>query len=337
MTTPFSLREFAARCGLPVGAAVDMKALAEDAAYAETLRREFDMVVAENAYKQFAVWVGPRTYDFTETDRLAAFARENGMTLRGHTLLWHQAIPKWLREGDYAGDEVRTLLREYIHAFVGRYRGQVAMWDVVNEAVEDPGPEGAAPGLREEESFWHRMLGPDYLRLAFAWAHDADPAARLYYNDYEIENLGPKSDAVYALLRDLLAQGAPVHGIGFQGHLVNGWRATDGHRANIRRFARLGLDWQITECDVRMVLNGQPATPEALAAQADAYGDLIRLCRTEPGCRGFVTWGFTDAHSWIPGFRPGQGAALPLDEQYRPKPAYDAMVAALREGGEPAA
>jgi endo-1,4-beta-xylanase len=330
---PLSLRATARRRGLPIGAAVDLRALAGEPEYSAVLAREFDMVVAENAFKPSEVWVAPDRYDFSHTDRLADFADEHGMALRGHTLVWHQQTPRWLRgEAIPPPDELRDMLRQYIHAVVGRYRGRVVHWDVVNEAVHDPSPDGATPG-RREESVWHLALGPSYLPLAFHWAHDADPDARLYYNDYEIEDLGPKSDAVYALLRSLLGAGVPVHGVGFQGHLINGWRAAESHRENVRRFVALGLEWAVTEADIRMPLDGRAPTPEQLAVQAAGYGDLARLCLEEPDCRGLVFWGFSDAHSWIPGFRKGWGAALPLDEQYQPKPAYDAVLAALEEKG----
>ncbi|MES2460169.1 MAG: endo-1,4-beta-xylanase [Armatimonadota bacterium] len=325
------LRELAKSAGLPIGAAVDMKLLSgSDPRYKETLQREFNACVAENAFKPSEVWIGPREYDFSVTDRLADLAAENGMLLRGHTLVWHQQTPRWLKnEADHPSpDELKVLLRDYIHAVVGRYKGRVAHWDVVNEAVHDPGVDGAAPGLRED-SLWHRALGPEYLRLAFQWAHEADPDARLYYNDYEIEAVGPKSDAVYALICSLIETGAPIDGIGFQGHFMNGWRATDAHRANIRRFVELGLEWAVTEADIRMELNGNPPGEEQLATQAAGFEDLTRLCRTEENCRGLIFWGFTDAHSWIPGFRKGWGASLPLDEAYRPKPAYCAVSAAL--------
>jgi endo-1,4-beta-xylanase len=320
------LRTLAEACGLPVGAAVDLAALEGEPDYSETLRREFNLCVAENVCKQYAVWKGPHEYDFTAPDRLAAFARENGMTMRGHTLVWHQAIPGWLREGDHAPNQVRGWLQDYIQAFVGRYKGRIAQWDVVNEAVADDGT-----GLRQD-SFWYRALGPDYLKWVFQWAGEADPEARLYYNDYGAEDLSPKADAVYALASGLPAQGAPIHGIGLQCHFENGWRVTDDHRANVRRLAALGLDWQVTECDIRMRLDGRPPTPEQLADQVQGYADLIGLCLTEPRCRGFLVWGFTDRHSWIRGFRKGWGAALPFDEEYRPKPAYDAIAAALQAG-----
>lgn len=324
------LRALADAAGLPVGAAVDMTALAcGDPRYAETLSREFSACVAENAFKPCEVWVGPREYDFAVTDRLADFAERHGMLLRGHTLVWHQQTPRWLdRNALPSADEAADLLREYIHTLVGRYRGRVAHWDVVNEAITDPDGPGGASVLRAD-SPWHRALGPDYIRRAFSWAHEADPDARLYYNDYEIEALGPKSDAVYALLSSLVADGAPVHGIGYQGHLLNGWRATEAHRANLRRFAHLGLEWALTEVDVRMQLDGSAPTDAQLADQAAAYADVTDLCFTVPGCRGLVFWGFTDAHSWIPGFRKGWGASLPFDADYRPKPALRAVREAL--------
>ena len=324
------LRAAAEAAGLPVGAAVDMAALdGGDPRYAETLAREFSACVAENAFKPCEVWVGPREYDFSATDRLTDFADRHGMLLRGHTLVWHQQTPRWLKADALPpADELKALLREYIFAVVGRYRGRIAQWDVVNEAFTDPDEDGAV-GLREEQSVWHRAFGPDYLRWAFAWAHEADPDARLYYNDYEIEDLGPKSNAVYELLRSLRAEGVPVHGLGLQGHLLNGWRAKESHRENLRRFAALGLEWALTEVDIRMLLDGAAASPKQLADQAAGFADLAHLCRTEPGCRGLIFWGFTDAHSWIPGFRRGWGAALPFDAEYRPKPAYHALHAAL--------
>lgn len=320
-----TLRDYAKTAGLPIGSCVAIEPLVNEPQYAEILGQEFNMCVAENAFKQYSVWMGPYEYKFDDTDRLAAFARHNGMVLRGHALVWHLGIPNWLINGNYDPDQVRDLLRGYIHAIVGRYKGEVSVWDVVNEAVTD----GDDSDYRFD-SFWYRVLGPEYLELAFTWAHEADPDALLFYNDYESEALTPKANRIYRLVRELQASGAPIHGVGLQGHLINGWRVSDDNRTNVRRIARLGLDWQITEADIRMELNGAPPSEVQLADQAESYRGLIELCLTEPRCTGFVTWGFTDAHSWIPGFRNGWGASLPFDEQYRPKPAYDAIVDALQ-------
>jgi len=317
------LRELAALRRLPVGTCVDMAALAGDPEYAAVLAREFDMVVAENAFKPHSVWMGPREYDFSQTNRLAEFASRHHMTLRGHTLLWHQSVPKWLRTAPVA--QIPGLVREYIHAIVGRYRGVITVWDVVNEALTD----GEASGMRTE-SFWYKTLGPDYVRLAFTWAHEADPDVRLFYNDYEAEDMGAKSNAVFGLVKELKSLGVPIHGVGLQAHLINGWRASEDNRTNVRRIAGLGLEWQVTEADIRMQLEGNPPSDEQVEVQAAGYRDLMELCLTEPGCTGFVTWGFSDAHSWIPGFRKGWGAALPFDIHFRPKPAYLALSDALR-------
>ncbi len=320
---PAPLRALAEMRGLPVGTAVDLAVLASEPQYREVLHKEFNICVAENAFKPHLVWTGPYEYRFDDPDRLAEFAQQNGMTLRGHTLLWHQAVPNWLREGNYPPHAVRDMLKAYIQAIVTRYRGRIAQWDVVNEAVAESGES-----LRKD-SFWYTALGPDYIRSAFTWAAEADPQTCLYYNDYGAEDMGPKADSIYALAKKLQSDGIPLHGVGLQCHFELGWRLTDDFRANVHRLEALGLDWQVTECDIRMRLDGAAPTPAQLAVQASGYEDLVRFCLDEARCRGFVLWGFTDRHSWIPGFRPGWGAALPLDADYRPKPAYEAIAAAL--------
>ena len=333
--TPTPLRLLADKRDLLIGAAVNTRVLfgTADPRYAETLTQECNACVAENCFKPSEVWRGPRDYRWDQTDALMDWAETHGLTLRGHTLVWHSQTPRWLTPeaaAALAPSELAALLRDYIHAVVGRYKGRVAHWDVVNEAVTDPNDNGLV--TPRTDSLWYRTLGPGYLAQAFRWAHEADPDALLYYNDYEIEEPGPKSDAVYALLTDLLRDGVPLNGIGFQAHLVNGWRASNGTRANLRRFAGLGLDWLFTEADVRMRLDGALPTAAQLNAQADAYADLTDLCLTIERGKGLIVWGITDKYSWIPGFRPGEGAALPLDEHYRPKPAYTAIAQRLAGG-----
>ena len=314
------LRALARGRGLAVGAAVGVRPLAADPAYRRALAREFDVCVAENAFKWSALRPSPGRYDFRGADAIAAFARRNGMRLRGHTLVWHEQLPAWVPARVHTRDEAVALLREHIETVMGRYRGRVWAWDVVNEAVANDGA-----GLRAE-SFWHKTIGPDYVELAFRFARAADPRARLYYNDFDAEGLNPKSDRVYELLRDLKRRGVPVDGVGWQMHVQSGFRTTADHRENARRLAALGLELSVTELDVRVPL---PATPEALAAQAETYGDVTSFCLDTPGVRALVTWGFTDAHSWVPGFFKGTGAALPFDERLRPKPAYAAIARAL--------
>lgn len=191
------LRESAEQRGFFIGAAVAIRPLKDDSTYRETLRREFNIIVAENAFKWTGAHPSRTAYNFADTDALVDFARANKMRIRGHTLVWHRQIPAWLKNGTFTRDEAIAILRDHILALVGRYRGKVWAWDVVNEAIDESGA-----GFRTD-SFWYKKIGPEYIKLAFEFAREADPRARLYYNDYSIEGTDKKSDAVYNLVRDL--------------------------------------------------------------------------------------------------------------------------------------
>jgi endo-1,4-beta-xylanase len=319
------LRVSADQRGFPIGAAVAMTPFRNEATYFETLRREFNIIVAENAFKWDAVHPSRTTFNFTDTDALVDFAEANHMKIRGHTLVWHNQLPSWLTNGNFTRDEVIDILRQHIQTFVGRYRGRIWAWDVVNEAIDD-----ATAGYRTN-SFWYQKIGPEYLRLAFEFARQADPAAKLYYNDYSIEGLNNKSNAVFALLSDLKNQGVPVDGVGWQMHQANGFQIQAAQQTNARRLADLGLEISLTEMDVRMTL---PATAEKLQQQAQAYKDALQFCMSEPNCKALVMWGFTDKYSWIPTTFAGQGDALIFDASYQAKPAYAALKEILEAGLE---
>jgi len=199
---------------------------------------------------------------------------------------------------------------------VGRYKGRIWAWDVVNEAIAD-----GSSALRTN-SFWYQMIGPDYIKLAFQFAHEADPDAILYLNDYSSETMNAKSTGVYNLVRDLKLDGVPINGVGWQMHITNGDRIGADHHSNAQRLAALGVEISITELDVKMPL---PADSNKLATQAATYRDVLEFCLSKPKCVSLITWGFTDKYSWIPGFFPGMGAALIFDANYQPKPAYDAL------------
>jgi len=318
------LRSYAERRGFHVGAAVAVRPLRNDAAYRETLRREFNMVVAENAFKWSELRPSRRRFDFRGADAIVEFARSNGMAVRGHTLVWHRQVPRWLVAGKFTRDEVADLLRQHIRTVVGRYRGKVSAWDVVNEAVDDE-----TGGLRAD-SFWYRALGPEYIELAFRSAREADPDAKLYYNDYSAEGMSRKADGVHKLLSDLKSRGVPVDGVGWQMHELNGFRAGAEHRENARRLIALGLELSITEMDVRVKL---PASADDYGRQAEGYASAAEFCLSEPNCKALVLWGFTDKYSWIPGEFPEWGDALIYDRNFRPKPAYSALRRALAATG----
>jgi endo-1,4-beta-xylanase len=317
---PETLRKLAAKRGIYVGTAVALRPLHDDPLYGPAIAREFNIIVAENAFKWEAVQPQRGKYNFTATDELVKFARKNGMQVRGHTLVWHNQLPAWLKAGTFSREELIAILREHIHTLVGRYRGQIHAWDVVNEAIDDK------TGGYRAKSFWYKNLGADFIPLAFKFAREADPDVKLFYNDYSAEGMNAKSDGVYRMLRELKEKGVPVDGIGWQMHLLNGFKIEPGHQENATRLAALGLELAMTEVDVRITL---PTTAKALQIQAEAYRQAMLFCVRQKNCKSFLTWGFTDKYSWIPGFFKGTGDALPFDAAFRPKPAYQALLESL--------
>ena len=317
---PNTLRYLASQRGFLIGAAVDADALQSDPAYADTLAREYNVVVPENVMKFSNIHPSPDIYDFSAADALVDFAQANGMLVRGHTLVWYAEDPDWVNSGNFTKDQLEQILHDHIATVVGRYKGRVFAWDVVNEAIDDNGQ------LRD--SVWLRGIGPEYIDLAFQWAHEADPNALLFYNDYNGEGLGGKSDAIYNLVKGLHERGAPIGGVGLQMHVtLKNHPSMDDLRANIQRLARLGLVVHITEMDVRLQ---QPADDQALNAQAQIYKDVVQTCLAEErACQALLTWGFTDKYSWIPNFYGGFGGALPFDQSLDPKAAYNAIKAVL--------
>jgi len=314
------IRTLADRRGVLLGAAVSVEALATDDAYRVTLARELNACVGENAFKWGLIHPSAEQYDFSGSDRIAAFAAGHGMKLRGHCLVWHHQNPAWLTGGSWTREQAIYLLRDHVHTVAGRYRGRVFAWDVVNEAIDDK-----TCRLRDD-AFFCRAIGPEYVELAFRFAREADPDAKLYYNDYGAEGRGPKSDAVLDLVTRLSATGAPIDGVGWQCHVTEGFRVRDEHRANAERIAALGLELSITELDVRLRM---PPAADAYASQAESVRGLVELFLSQPRRGALLFWGLTDKHSWIPSFYKGFGDALPYDAEYREKPAYRAIAQAL--------
>jgi endo-1,4-beta-xylanase len=315
------LRDLAQARDVRIGAAVSPHPLRCERAYPEVLGHEFNFVTTEKAMKFGPIHPQRERYAFQDADEIVDFCQAHDMVVRGHTLVWHNQLPRWVKEGEWTREELMTVLREHITTVVGRYRGRVAVWDVVNEAVADDG------SLRD--TIWLRVIGPDYLDMAFRWAHEADPDALLFYNDYNGEGLNVKSDAIYDLVQNLLARDVPVHGVGLQMHVSTQWSPKPQDvLKNMDRLADLGLEVHITEMDVR--IKGQP-TEKKLARQAAIYRDMMETCLSAQRCTAYVLWGFTDRHSWVPGFFAGWGHGLIFDEDYRPKPAYEALRDALAE------
>jgi GH35 family endo-1,4-beta-xylanase len=315
------LREAAAKAGKLLGAAVNADALAADPTYAELLATEFDYVTPENVTKWGPLEPTDDVYAWGAADDIVGFAEAHRQAVKGHAFVWHRQTPTWVSA--LSADELRGALKSHIETTLERYRGRVRAWDVVNEAVD----VATASGYTESSVYWQK-LGPGYIEDAFRWARAADPEVLLLYNEVGIERMGPKSDFTYALMRDLLASGVPIDGIGFQSHVsIHRYPSESNLRANIRRFAELGLRVNISELDARTLL--LPGDHESrLHAQRIALQTVVGACVLEPACEAITLWGFTDRYSWI----NDEGEAdhpLLFDRDYATKPAYQGVLDGL--------
>ncbi|MFF9839415.1 endo-1,4-beta-xylanase [Streptomyces sp. NPDC013740] len=310
---PRTLAELAKKHHKYFGSATDNPEFT-DAAYLKLLGSEFGQTTPGNAMKWETTEPRPGVFDFTAAEEVMTFAKHHRMKVRGHTLVWHNQLPAWLTQRTWTATELRAVLKNHIQTEVRHFKGRVIHWDVVNEAFDEDGSY--------RESLFYKTLGPGYIADALRWAHEADPHAKLYLNDYNVDGIGPKSDAYHTLIKQLKADGVPVDGFGIQGHLALQYGFPTDVRRNMQRFADLGVEVAVTELDIRMNL---PATPSTLATQATWYADYVKACLDVAQCVGVTIWDYTDKYSWIPAVFPGEGAALPYDEDLRPKPAYHAI------------
>ncbi len=316
-----TLRSLAQSHGVYIGAAIGYEFWNRNAnpKYRETMIHEFNLVVPENAMKFDLLEPQPDQFNFVQADSLVAFAERNGMKIRGHNLVWHQQSG-WVEKSGLGRTEMLAVLKNHANKVLGHYKGKILEWDVVNEAIDDNGGN-----LRD--TFWRKAIGDDYLDSAFVYAHQADPEALLFYNDYSAEGMDAKSNKVYNLVKGFKDRGIPIHGVGLQCHFLNSsWPSPANLDLNMKRLATLGLRVSLTEVDFRIKI---PADSVSLDLQQKSYRTLLGVCLANANCKCFLTWGFTDAYSWIPNFFPGMGAALPFDSQYKTKPAYFGMQEAL--------
>jgi endo-1,4-beta-xylanase len=323
-----SLRDLAEKVNLRIGTAVIPFDL-DTPAYAKVLAEQFSVVTPGNEMKWGVVEPTRGQFDWSGADRLVHFAEQHGQRVRGHTLLWHNQLPTWLTtgvaNGTISSTQLKGLLEQHIFTEAGRYRGRIWQWDVANEFFTDSNPSGINPN-----DFWVSNLGPDIIPQAFRWAHEADPHALLFYNDYNIggeDGSNAKSDAVFAWLRQMLDKGVPIDGVGNQGHLDTQFGFSGARmQQDLQRYAGLGLKIAITEADVRTFVDGPatqvPTDSLALFAQPYEFGQMIKAALAVPECISFTVWGFGDADSWVPGFFTGEGYATIYDVNLQPKPAF---------------
>ncbi|MDJ0601365.1 MAG: endo-1,4-beta-xylanase [Crocosphaera sp.] len=330
LAQPPTLKDYASKKGLIYGSAGAYSKLSQDQEFADRFIQECAILTPENDLKWKHIHPQPNQYNFSRGDWLLKFAQHHRLKMRGHTLVWHSALPNWVKE-TVNSQTAEATLRDHINTVAGHYRGKIHSWDVVNEAilVENEHPLG----LRKTP--WFEWLGEDYIELAFRAAAEADPNALLFYNDYGLDydnNYEEKRrNAVLKLLERLKAKGTPIHGLGLQAHLSGA--NTRFNAEKLRQFlayvASLDLKIMVTELDVA----DQRLPYDHLERDqrvADVYEMYLSTVLDEPNVIGVVTWGLSDRYTWLSGFRPREDKkpvrVLPLDQELKPKLAWESMV-----------
>lgn len=325
-----SLRELADKCGIWVGTTVDelMKPSAHP-----LLLENFNKVTIE-AFHWRLIRPDKDSYDFSGTDYSVNTALKNNIRqLEAHHLVWAAQLPGWLTHGNFTRDELIEILREHIMTVVGRYKGKVTTWSVVNEVY-------TYETIDPAKNFWYRRIGPEYIEMAFRWAKEADPNAVLIWNDYSNEDrVDPARrnviDLTYNKIKELKSKGVPIDGMGMQMHLHNPFipAQIDPNKSevikNMKRFGELGLKVYITEFDVN--LNDLQDMPRAKrwAYQARLYGDMLEASLESGVCESFSIFGLSDTRSWYDVVKIKNAEPLPFDKNYHPKPAYYALLDVL--------
>ncbi len=311
---------------LRIGAAIDA-GMVGDGASSEFLQRQFDVIVPENELKPLTLGLREGQYDFAAADAIIDWARKHRIKVRGNCLIWHEQEIPWMFTQDgqpVSRDLLIRRMRAYIHDVVRHFKGRIWAWDVVNEAFTagEPGAESTGGWRR---SGWYDIIGPDYVRLAFQFAREADPGALLFYNDYETQNPARRA-MILELVRSLRKGGVAIDGIGHQSHYSVGRSVAAELEATIRGVARLGLRNHVTELDISLRESpGSPVpvvTPELQALQASRWTELFEMFRRNARTiDAVVLWGVNDETSWL----------QPPDEPllfstFRPKPAFWAVL-----------
>lgn len=330
-----------------MGAALNRSQIAgEDVAGIELVKQQYNTITTENILKWEHVHPEPDRYDFDAPDQYVQFGEENGMFIVGHTLVWHNQTPEWVFKNSDGNplnrQELLERMRDHIHTVVGRYKGRIHGWDVVNEALNEDGSLRQTP--------WLEIIGEDYISKAFEYAHEADPDAELYYNDYSLENPEKRAGAVQ-LAQKLQDKGIPITGVGSQGHFSLTWPSLEQAEATIMAFADLGLDVMVTEMDIDVLpsdaevqgadisVNREPE--DSLNPYTDSLPDSVQQLLTQRYTdlfnvyykhRDVITritfWGVSDGDSWKNNWpiRGRTNYPLLFDRNHQPKPAFYSLI-----------
>jgi endo-1,4-beta-xylanase len=316
----------------PVGVAVNPRMM-DAGEESQVILQNFNSLTAENVMKMGPIHPEENRYNFEPADKIVDFAQKNGLKIRGHNLCWHNQTPNWffIKDGrEVTKDELLARLKEHITEVVSRYKGKVYAWDVVNEAVPDGGTD-----IYRKSKFYD-IIGEEYISKAFEYAHEADPKALLFYNDYNTENKS-KRDRIYTLVKELKEKGVPIHGVGLQGHWSIYEPTATELDESITKFASLGLQIQITELDVSVHAKEharrehRPSddinafTNDIEQKQIERYKILFEVFRKHKDTITSITfWNLSDKSSWLDNFPVPKRKDYPLlfDQNLQPKKVY---------------
>ncbi len=317
----------------PIGVAVNPRMM-DNSEESALILAQFNSMTPENAMKIGPIHPEEKRYNWEPADKIADFAVQHGLKLRGHTLCWHNQTPNWFFKDSTGATVTKEVLlarlKQHIFDVVGRYKGKIYAWDVVNEAI----PDGDGSDLYRKSPFYE-IIGPEYIEKAFQYAHEADPKATLFYNDYNTENAA-KRERIYLVVKGLKEKGVPIHGVGLQGHWALTEPTAEELETSITKFASLGLQVQVTELDVSIhpkeherktePFTGKVEyTPEIEAKQVAQYKMLFEVLRKHrKAITGVTFWNLSDKSSWLDNFpvRGRKDYPLLFDEKYQPKKAF---------------
>lgn len=338
MTDDTPLRTYTARLNKNIGVAVASYRYdcSRDDGETGLVGREFDLLVGENEMKFDATEPSQGVFNYGGADAVMWVADRNKQEVRGHTLAWHSQVPSWVSQdgkknnNNFSRRELLDILKNHIFNVVGQYKGRIREWDVCNEVLDDDQSivRTNPDSYKLRPSIWSTYIGEEFIDSAFVWAHQADPEARLFINEYGAEFMGDtKTEAYYNLIKRLKADNRPIDGCGLQCHLTTGQLDTLKLEKNIRRYAELDMDCIITELDIALA---NPYAADALDKQAKEYGAITRVFLRNDNCPSMLVWGISDNHSWR------QNSPLLFDAGLKPKAAYYNVHAQLRHAAEKA-
>ena len=327
-----SLRSLADKNGIYIGAILNSQWFSGGLPgnYEQIHKQQFNIVVAENEMKFDATEPQEGRFNYNNGDKMVKYAKQNGMRVRGHALAWHSQVPGWVN--NYKNDKKKLLavLKNHIEKVVSHWKGQVAEWDVVNEAISNNEPQWRTG------SVWYQGIGPEFIDSAFVWTHAVDPDAELCYNDYNLEQgINPKAKAGFLLeqVKRWVANGIPIHCVGSQTHVED--TTTDKHfigspdslRSLAKELAKLNVKLKITELDIGFK-SGINVSQRDLQCQGQTFRQYLDIILEEPNADTYLIWGVSDKWSWLGGLNRQKG--LIYDDNLKPKPAFDSILVRLQ-------